>query len=387
MPALTSVSPASQKIVHVVGARPNFMKTAPLVHEMNARGGALRQVLIHTGQHYDDNMSDIFFRSLGLRAPDVDLGVGSGSHAEQAARVMMAIEPVLIEHEPDWVVVVGDVNSTLASALTAAKLGMRVAHVEAGLRSFDRTMPEEHNRVLTDHVADLLLTPSRDAGANLRNEGIPEERVRFVGNVMIDSLVRLLPQAVESWPRLRAELNLSDGQPYALVTLHRPANVDGPDTLSGILDALIEISRRMPVIFPVHPRTRQSVRTPETDGRVKLPSGLRLMQPQGYLEFLAMERHAAVVITDSGGIQEETTYLGVPCVTVRPNTERPMTVTHGTNRLVAADPQAIVAGVDDALGRDRRPAGPPELWDGRAAGRIVDALLGVEAGLAAQMAT
>ena len=304
------------RVLHVVGARPNFMKIAPIMRELASRPGEFEQRLAHTGQHYDDDMSRAFFDDLELPWPDVNLEVGSGSHAVQTAQVMLGFEQVLVEYEPDWVVVPGDVNSTLACALVAAKLGVKVAHVEAGLRSFDRTMPEELNRLLTDQLADLLLTPSRDADENLLREGIAAERIHFVGNVMIDTLARLLPAARTRWARLQEELELSR---FAVVTLHRPANVDDPAVLEELLGALGEISRQIDVVFPVHPRTRARMRetAPASADRLKL------IGPVGYLDFLALEANAAAVLTDSGGIQEETTYLGVPCVTARANTERP----------------------------------------------------------------
>ena len=370
------------KILHVVGARPNFMKVAPIMREMAKYPDKFEQLLIHTGQHYDDNMSKVFFEDLGLPQPDIYLGVGSGSHAEQTARVMLAFEPVLLEHRPDWVIVVGDVNSTVACALTAAKLGVKVAHVEAGLRSFDRTMPEEYNRLLTDHITDLLFTTEPSANENLLREGIPEEKVHFVGNVMIDTLVRLLPK-VEERPIL-AELGLVENgegkgengekiweiRKYVLVTLHRPSNVDEPGTLREILLALNDIAHEVPVVFPVHPRTRRRME----DGGGKVEGGnLIILKPLGYLDFLALMRHAALVITDSGGIQEETTYLGVPCLTARANTERPVTITHGTNQLVASSRSAIVQAAQNALNYQPRHGtlDRPELWDGHAAERIV----------------
>jgi UDP-N-acetylglucosamine 2-epimerase (non-hydrolysing) len=310
-------------------------------------------------------LSEIFFQELGLPEPDVNLEVGSGSHAQQTAEVMRRIEPVLLEFAPDWVVVPGDVNSTLAAALTAAKLGQRVVHVEAGLRSFDRSMPEEINRVLTDRLSDLLLTPSRDGDANLVAEGIPAERIHMVGNVMIDTLVRLWPKAEARWPQLAAQLPARE---YVLVTLHRPGNVDHPQRLQEFLRAMEGMAAELPVVFPVHPRTRERLRgqawpPPALAGR------LHLLEPQGYLEFLALQSHAALVLTDSGGVQEETTYLGVRCLTARPNTERPVTITHGTNRLVAADAASLIGAARAALAAGPRP-GRPELWDGHAAERI-----------------
>jgi UDP-N-acetylglucosamine 2-epimerase (non-hydrolysing) len=355
------------KILHVVGTRPNFMKVAPIMAEMGRLPHRFQQILIHTGQHYDCNMSDIFFEDLDLPPPAESLGVGSGTHAEQTARVMLAFEPVVLRHQPDWVLIVGDVNSTLACALVCAKLGIRVAHVEAGLRSRDRSMPEEINRLLTDQVSDLLFTPSREATDNLVREGIDGARIYFVGNVMIDTLVKLLPRATVR-PVLR-ELGLSPQQ-YILVTLHRPSNVDDPNVLSELLRALAEISQYRPVVFPVHPRTR--IRIQEL--RMTLPkSTLRLIEPMGYLDFLAVMQAAALVITDSGGVQEETTYLGVPCATVRPNTERPVTIEVGTNRLVEGKYEAIVNAVKD--GRHPKESSVPELWDGLTAKRIVGSLI------------
>ena len=363
------------KVINVVGARPNFMKVAPIVEAMRRREREFAPVVLHTGQHYDERMSDAFFRDLGLPQPDVHLGVGSGSHAQQTAAVMQKFEPVVLEQKPDWVLVVGDVNSTLACALVCSKLGVKVAHVEAGLRSRDRAMPEEINRILTDQLADLLLTPSQDGDRNLLAEGIPPERIRFVGNVMIDSLFKQLERAESS--RVREELEVA-GADYAVVTLHRPSNVDEPETLRGILSALARVGGRLPVIFPIHPRTRKNLaefgllEAAEEGGRV------RLTEPLGYLDFLRLYSGARLVLTDSGGIQEETTALGIPCLTLRENTERPVTVELGTNRVVGTDPERIVAEAEAALAGDgqKEPPRVPPLWDGRAAGRILDALLG-----------
>jgi UDP-N-acetylglucosamine 2-epimerase (non-hydrolysing) len=354
-----------KRILHVVGARPNYMKIAPLVREMANHPRDFTQILLHTGQHYDDNMSKIFFDELEMPRPDINLEVGSGTHAEQTAQVMLRFEPVLAEFNPDWIVVPGDVNSTLACALVAVKLGIRIAHVEAGLRSFDRTMPEEINRLLTDQIADLLFTTSADAGANLEREGIAPERIHFVGNTMIDTLVRLIPLARQRWPSLRSNLDLDR---YMLVTLHRPANVDEVNDLVEILSALNEIGRDIPVIFPVHPRTRARI----GEFGIELGPGLTLTDPIGYVDFLALQSHAAVVVTDSGGIQEETTFLGVPCLTVRPNTERPVTLSHGTNRLINKDRGTIVEAIRTALmGPPGLVNSGPELWDGKASARIV----------------
>ena len=363
------------KIVHVVGARPNFMKVAPIMRAMDKHADEFEQVLVHTGQHYDSSMSRVFLEELDLPEPSINLGVGSGSHAEQTARIMTDFEPVLLEYKPDWVFVVGDVNSTLACALTAAKMGTKVAHVEAGLRSFDRTMPEEYNRLLTDQIADLLFSPSRDADENLLREGVEEGRIHVVGNVMIDTLVHLLPRARGLWDE-----HIPDR--FVLVTLHRPQNVDGYDSPRELVSVLEEIAREVPVIFPVHPRTRRRL---IEIGLGHLLSGnrrLRIIEPLGYLEFLAMESRAALVVTDSGGVQEETTYLGVPCLTVRPNTERPVTVTHGTNRLVSNDSEQLLKAMRESLADRSGPTTkrqPPELWDGHAAERIVDVMRSREA--------
>ena len=362
------------KVINVVGARPNFMKVAPVVEAMRRRGGEFAPVVLHTGQHYDARMSDDFFRDLGLPDPEVHLGVGSGSHAQQTAAVMQRFEPVVLEQRPDWVVVVGDVNSTLACALVCSKLGIPVAHVEAGLRSRDRTMPEEINRLLTDQLSDLLLTPSADADRNLASEGIPPERIRLVGNVMIDSLLKHLALAEDSDVRERLAVGGSD---YAVVTLHRPSNVDDPRTLRRILSALSRVSRRLPVVFPVHPRTRRRLEEFGLNVEEGSRGDVRLTEPLGYLDFLRLYSGARLVLTDSGGIQEETTALGIPCLTLRENTERPVTVELGTNRVVGNDEERIVSEAESALSRDVRAEAPrvPPLWDGRAADRVLDALL------------
>jgi UDP-N-acetylglucosamine 2-epimerase (non-hydrolysing) len=365
------------KVLNVVGARPNFMKVAPIVEAMKRRAGEFAPRVVHTGQHYDVQMSDAFFRDLGLPEPDVYLGVGSGSHAQQTAAVMQSFEPVVTKEKPDWVVVVGDVNSTLACALVCAKLNMKVAHVEAGLRSRDRTMPEEINRLLTDQIADLLLTPSRDADENLKAEGIPEERIRFVGNVMIDSLFLQLKRAKRS--RVREDLGVA-GKDYAALTLHRPSNVDDKETLARILDALEQISRRLPIIFPVHPRTRKALLEFGFAERVERARNLRLIEPLGYLDFLRLYSGARLVLTDSGGIQEETTVLSIPCLTLRENTERPITVEMGTNIIVGTSTERITEAAFRALDASRSdeqrpPARVPPLWDGKTADRILGALL------------
>jgi UDP-N-acetylglucosamine 2-epimerase (non-hydrolysing) len=351
------------RIIHVVGARPNFMKVAPVLHALGQRQG-VTQTLVHTGQHYDTNMSDIFFQQLDIPAPDVNLSVGSGTHARQTAEIMTRLEPVVIEHKPDMVLVYGDVNSTVAAALLCAKVGVQVGHVEAGLRSFDRTMPEEINRLVTDQLADLLFTPSEDGDFNLRKEGIPREKVHLVGNVMIDSLVRLLPEIL---------CHSKDGlsKRYALVTLHRPSNVDHSEVLKGILKSLLEVSQDLAVMFPAHPRTRRRIAEFGLNAEQ-----LQLLDPLPYVEFLALQRGATVVITDSGGIQEETTYLGVPCLTLRSNTERPVTVSSGTNVLVGQDSQKLRSELVKILqGKAKKGAVPP-LWDGHAGERIADVLSG-----------
>jgi UDP-N-acetylglucosamine 2-epimerase (non-hydrolysing) len=361
------------KVIIVAGARPNFMKIAPIVAAMKLRAAEFQPVLVHTGQHYDEAMSDAFFRDLGLPAPDVYLGVGSGTHATQTAAVMTAFEPIALKEKPDWVVVVGDVNSTLACALVCAKLQIKVAHVEAGLRSRDRAMPEEINRLLTDQIADLLLTPSRDGDANLRAEGIPEARIRFVGNVMIDSLMTQLERARES--NVIAKLGLAEGN-YAVLTLHRPSNVDEQDAFVRILDALAQIAARLPIVFPAHPRTRKMIEELGLAAQVESMPNLRVIDPVGYLDFLRLMSCARLVFTDSGGIQEETTVLGIPCVTLRENTERPITVELGTNTIAGTDPKKILAAANRALDNppDKTNLSIPEYWDGHTADRILDAL-------------
>lgn len=365
----------SLRVLVVAGARPNFMKVAPILRALGKDGH--EGVLVHTGQHYDARMSDTFFRELGLPDPDHHLGVGSASHAVQTARCMEAFEPVLKEVEPHWVVVVGDVNSTIACALVASKLreelGCSVAHVEAGLRSHDWRMPEEVNRVLTDRLADLCLTPSEDAEPNLLAEGIAPERIRFVGNVMIDTLLDQLPAARALG--MPGRLQVTPGQ-YAVVTLHRPSNVDGEEALTEVLEGLGRVAAEMPVVFPIHPRTRQRV---EAFRLGKLLSPLRVVEPFGYREMIGAIADAAVVLTDSGGLQEETTALGVPCITLREQTERPVTVTHGTNRLVEwpVTSGGIMQALRHAPARRREPGTGVPGWDGRAGERVVEGLVGV----------
>lgn len=359
-------------VLHVVGARPNFMKADSVLRALRAYP-KIHQTLVHTGQHFDAAMSEIFFRQLEIPEPDCNLEVGSGSHAQQTAAIMSAFEPVLLQRKPDLVLVYGDVNSTVAAALVAAKLGVRVGHIEAGLRSRDRSMPEEINRLLTDQLSDFLFTPSADADENLLREGIEARKIHRVGNVMIDTLVRLLPRAEQQhWCDISA--------PYVLVTLHRPSNVDDLPWLRELFITLAEIGRQLTVVFPVHPRTHQ--RLQDLGFFPHANAGLRLLEPLPYLEFLALQRYAALVITDSGGIQEEATFLGIPCLTVRENTERPITLALGTNQLVGRDLQKLRAVVEETLER-RRQTGKSDqvsrsipLWDGHAAERIAAVLTG-----------
>ncbi len=353
-------------ILHVVGARPNFIKAAPVAAALAALGAA--QTIVHTGQHYDARMSGVFFKELGLPEPDVNLDVGSGSHAAQTAQIMQRFEPEVLERKPDLVVVYGDVNSTVAAALVCAKLLIPVAHVEAGLRSGDRSMPEEINRLLTDQLADLLFTPSQDGNDNLLKEGIPQEKTRLVGNVMIDTLVRLLPQAEARWPQLDSEF--PPGR-FALATLHRPSNVDDPLQLRRLIKELDQIGKDIPVLFPVHPRTRQAI----MNSAIEVPATIRLLEPLGYLDFLALEKHAAVVITDSGGIQEETTFLGVPCLTLRTTTERPITITLGTNILIGAELERLQPELKLILDGKGKKGQVPPFWDGHASERIAREIL------------
>jgi UDP-N-acetylglucosamine 2-epimerase (non-hydrolysing) len=360
-----------QTILSVIGARPNFMKVAPVIAALRRRPEEFVSVLVHTGQHYDAAMSDIFLEELGVGAPDHLLAVGSGSHAQQTARVMERLEPVLLEVDPDLVLVPGDVNSTLAASLVASKLGIPVGHIEAGLRSFDRTMPEEINRIVADRVSDLLFVHSPEAIGNLLREGIPRDRIYAVGNTMIDTLAAMQPRIREL--NVSGKLGLQTGG-YLVVTLHRPALVDGP-LLVDAMHALAEVAQQLPVVFPVHPRTAAAIQSrgvsvPD-DGR------LRLIDPIGYLEFLSLVQGAAAVLTDSGGIQEETTYLGIPCFTLRDNTERPVTCTVGTNTLLGLDPRRVAEIPALLAAAGGRAAGVPEGWDGAAAERIADVLAAV----------
>ena len=354
----------NMKILHVVGARPNFMKVAPVMRALTACGG-IDQILVHTGQHYDRNMSEVFFQQLDMPYPDINLGIGGGSHAEQTGRVMLAFEKVINESAPDCVLVYGDINSTVAATLVCAKLNVKVGHVEAGLRSFDRQMPEEINRLLTDQIADVLFTPSRDGDANLLREGIDGKRIHFVGNVMIDTLVHLLPKA-----RIPDIKGIAEN--YALVTLHRPSNVDNEASLQRILLTLKEISESIQIVFPVHPRTRGRIESLQFN--VNGNHRFLLLEPQGYLEFLGLQKNATVVVSDSGGIQEETTYLRIPCLTLRKNTERPVTVNVGSNILVGDDMDFLKSEMNKILDGQETKAEIPDLWDGKAGERIAKIL-------------
>jgi UDP-N-acetylglucosamine 2-epimerase (non-hydrolysing) len=364
-----------KKIILVVGARPNFMKIAPVLRELNSLPKDFNTLLVHTGQHYDKNMSEVFFDELSMPEPDMHLNVGSASHAIQTARIMEGFEKVLFDFQPDLVMVPGDVNSTVACALTGVKEGIPVAHLEAGLRSFDRTMPEEINRVVTDHISEMLFVTEKSGLVNLEREGISSEKIHFVGNTMIDTLAALLPKALQKWPELSELMNLSAegvrNKEYVLVTLHRPSNVDDPAVLKEIVDGLCRVAEETPVIFPVHPRTAEKINELGMDN---VSERLNLIGPLGYLEFLSLTAHASVVLTDSGGIQEETTWLGIPCLTARPNTERPVTITKGTNRLIESSSDAIFSEVRRVLNREISGASRPELWDGKAAERIVQIL-------------
>ena len=361
------------KIINIVGTRPNLPKIAPLMREMQ-RYPEIEPILVHTGQHYDETLSDIFFRQMGIPEPHVNLEVGSGSHAAQTAEILKRIEPVLIKHQPDLVLVVGDVNSTIAVGLAAVKLGIPVAHVEAGLRSFDRSMPEEINRILTDAIADYLFVTEEDAIQHLLKEGRPRQSIYLVGNVMIDSLHHFLPIAQKSV--IGEDLGLrngSDWKRFGVVTLHRPSNVDSTEKLAELLNAIGAIAQQVPVVFPVHPRTKQRL----AQAGVSHHPQLLLIPPVGYLDFLCLLSKATLVLTDSGGIQEETTALGVPCLTLRENTERPVTITDGTNSLIGTDPARIVAAAQEVLSGKGKAGRIPALWDGHAAERIVEILLRV----------
>lgn len=364
------------RIASIVGARPNFMKIAPVLKAMTAHGAHFDSMLIHTGQHYDESMSRAFFQDLGMPRPDHNLEVGSGTHAEQTGKVMVAVEPLLRDFKPHCVLVVGDVNSTLACAVTAKKLNLSVAHIEAGLRSLDRTMPEEINRLATDAISDLLFTTDRFANENLEKEGVPPDRIHFVGNVMIDTLMTHLPAAKACGAQRRFGL---EGRTYATLTLHRPANVDSGGALAGLIDAIKQAAPDLPVIFPIHPRTRSRIeafglqdRFTDAPGK----AGIHLIEPLPYLEFLDLNQGARLIITDSGGLQEEATILGVACVTLRENTERPITILEGTNRLAGTNPEGVAKAIKDALKCEREETARPEKWDGHAAERIVEVLVG-----------
>ena len=365
-------------VLCVVGARPNFIKIAPVIEALRAEPDPLRTVLVHTGQHYDEEMADSFFRQLRIAEPEIDLGVGSGTHAAQTAEIMFRFEPVLEKVNPAAVLVVGDVNSTIACALVAAKKSIRVIHVEAGLRSYDRSMPEEVNRVLTDQISDLLFTTEKSAEQNLCREGIDKERIFFVGNVMIDTLRKHLENALPvDTTLLRNDVDpaklLENGKGYGVVTLHRPSNVDNPRVLGRLLDVLAQVSHQLPLVFPVHPRTEARIR----DGHFDFMKSQTVvcLPPLGYLEMLGLMANARLVLTDSGGIQEETTALGVPCVTMRENTERPVTETEGTNTVVGSDARRIRSVTEDILATGGKAGRVPELWDGKAATRIKEVVV------------
>ena len=357
------------RVLFVVGARPNFIKAAPLIRAMWQEGIACE--LVHTGQHYDQAMSEQFFRDLELPLPDVNLGVGSATHSAQTAQIMLAFEPVLVQRRPDLVLVVGDVNSTLAAALVAAKNGVPIGHVESGLRSFDRSMPEEINRILTDQVSDLLFTTCADADENLRREGIDPAKIHFVGNVMIDALNLHREKAASSG--IRERLNLK-GVPYAVLTLHRPNNVDSVSGWEGILRALREIQNTHAIVFPIHPRSLKNLKSLGLETALRTIPNLKTAEPLGYIDFIGLMMGARFILTDSGGIQEETTALGLPCLTLRENTERPITVTEGTNALVGSDPDRILAAVNSILDGKGPQGRIPRLWDGQASPRIVKVL-------------
>ncbi|MHB2149582.1 non-hydrolyzing UDP-N-acetylglucosamine 2-epimerase [Calditrichota bacterium LG25] len=355
------------KVINVVGARPNFMKIAPIQREMSKYSN-IKPVLVHTGQHYDKRMSKLFFNDLQLPEPDIYLGVGSGTHAEQTAKIMTHFEKILNEEKPELVLVVGDVNSTAACSMVAAKMNTKIAHVEAGLRSFDRTMPEEINRLVTDVLSDLLFVTEKSGLENLKREGIADHKVHFVGHVMIDSLIYFKPKADQS--AILDELNLTPGE-YGVITLHRPSNVDNKQNFEKLLNAFAQIEQRLPLIFPIHPRSQKMIDQFGLREKVEKMSNLRLLDPLGYLDFMKLLHNARLVLTDSGGIQEETTFLGIPCITMRENTERPITVEIGTNVLVGTDTQRIVLEAEKILDGNAKKGQIPELWDGHAAERIV----------------
>ncbi len=359
------------RIINIVGARPNFMKIAPLM-EAYAAHKSIQPMLVHTGQHYDERMSDLFFRQLGIPEPDINLGISGGSHAVQTAEIMKAFEPVVLEHKPDAVLVVGDVTSTVACGLVAVKLGIKLIHVEAGLRSGDRSMPEEINRVLTDCISDLLFCTERSGVDNLLREGIAKDKVFLVGNVMIDTLLKNRSKADLS--PIMGDLSLTPGG-YAVLTLHRPSNVDDPAVFGRLLDALEVVQKDLPIIFPIHPRTRNNLAKGQLGSRVEGMKNLRMIDPAGYLDFLKLTANAKVVLTDSGGIQEETTILKVPCITMRENTERPITCEVGSNRLVGTQPESILAAYHEVMSGKGRAPGSPPLWDGKAAERIAAIVL------------
>ena len=363
------------KIIIVAGARPNFMKIAPLVHQLRKCGGDVTWKLVHTGQHYDYEMSRVFFDDLELPEPDFFLDAGSGTHAEQTARVILAFEKVCIQEKPDWVVVVGDVNSTMACSITAKKMNIQVAHVEAGLRSRDMTMPEEINRMLTDAIADYLFVTEKSGVDNLKREGRKDGDIFFVGNVMIDTLLYHLDQIKKNpEPKENPAAGKIKAPPFAVVTLHRPSNVDDANTLAGILKALVRISADMPVIFPVHPRTKKNIEVFDLE-KIVNDSNVQLLPPMPYIKFLSLWKDACLVLTDSGGLQEETTALGIPCFTIRENTERPVTIEEGTNRLVGATGEGILSAYEQLKTRGPQKGKVPKYWDGKAAGRILNVLI------------
>ncbi len=361
------------KIISVVGARPNFMKIAPIHRAFLEHKGVVTHLICHTGQHYDERMSKIFFTDLELPEPDFYLGAGSGSHAEQTAKIMIEFERIVLAEKPDLVIVAGDVNSTIACSLVAVKLGIKVAHIEAGLRSFDRTMPEEINRILTDSISDYLFVTEESGIINLEKEGVSKEKIFFVGNVMIDSLVHFLPKTEKSG--IMKEFSLKKNE-YCLITLHRPSNVDSQEFLRELIDVMNELAVKMKLIFPVHPRTTKNI---EASGLANhLNPNLFLTEPAGYIDFLTLIKNAGLIITDSGGIQEESTYLGVQCITVRENTERPVTVKLGTNQLIGTDLQKVKAAALEIINGKKKEGSIPPLWDGHSAERIADVLMGMD---------